>query len=253
MTNILNKEEIATIKTCGKILRNALDQIASAIKPGISAFELDQIAEKTLTSSGAIPSFKNYKVQGIGRYPSALCVSINSEVVHGLPRKNKIVKDGDIVSLDLGAIYKGICTDAAVTVPVGNVSPKTLELVEATKESLYLGIKEAREGAQIGDIGHAVQRYLELNGFSVVRDLVGHGIGTLPHMEPQIPNYGNAGTGPEILEGMALAIEPMATAGDYKVTTADDRWTILTSDGSMAAHFEETIVIIDGEPVIVTR
>ena len=251
--NILNDKEIEAIKVSGKILRSVLDKISDATKPGVSAFDLNQIAETTLHSFGAKPSFKNYNVVGIGRYPSALCVSINDEVVHGLPHKDKIIKEGDIVSLDLGAIYDGLCTDAALTIPVGKVDEKTLKLVETTEKSLYLGIKEAKSRAHIGDIGHAVQRYIELFGFSVIRDLVGHGIGRLPHMDPQIPNYGNAGRGPEICEGMALAIEPMATAGSYEIASGDDKWTIVTCDGSMAAHFEETIVIIEGKPVIVTR
>ncbi len=251
--NILNNTQITDLKLGGKILKFALDQVTKAVKPGVSAYDLDSIAEKSLLSKGARPSFKGYYVPGSGKYPSSLCVSVNDEIVHGLPTKQKILNEGDIVSLDIGAEFHGVCTDMAITLPVGKIDPKASRLIEATKKSLNLGIEQAQRGKRIGDIGHAVQSYLEANGYSVIRDLVGHGIGEKPHMEPQIPNYGRAGTGPEILNGMALAIEPMASLGEYDIDIDPDGWTVRTYDQSIVAHFEHTIVIEDGKTIVVTR
>jgi methionyl aminopeptidase len=191
-------------------------------------------------------------VKGSGSFPASLCISVNDEVVHGLPTE-RVIKDGDVVSLDLGAIYNGMCTDMAVTVAVGEVDTNIKKLISVTRDSLNLGISEAKAGNFIGDIGNAVQTYAEKNKFGVVRDLVGHGIGVEPHMQPSIPNFGKKGSGAEIVEGMALAIEPMLTEGNYNVKVGRDGWTVLTRDGSIAAHFEHTIVIVGGKPLVVTQ
>ncbi|MEI6499018.1 MAG: type I methionyl aminopeptidase [bacterium] len=250
---ILDNQQILNMRACGQILKNALFDAVAKATPGTSCNRLDQIAENALLHQKATPSFKNYLVEGIGRYPFTILTSVNNEVVHGLPVKNKILKDGDIVSIDIGAIYKGVCTDMTVTVGVGNISPKAQNLIDKTRISLEKGIDSIKIGGHIGDIGHAVQTYAESFGYGVVRDLVGHGIGTKPHMTPQIPNFGRQGTGMKIRNGMGLAIEPMITAGDFHIKAGDDDWTVLTVDGSLAAHFEHTIVMIDDEAVVVTR
>lgn len=252
MENQLNREEILNIKECGKILKDSLDVVCQNVRPGITAEFLDQIAEQEIRKKGAIPSFKNYYIRGLGSYPSSLCVSVNDEVVHGLPLKSKILKDNDVVSLDLGAGFKGVFTDMAVTLILGKNGSSVEKLVEATAKSLSLGIAQARAGNTLGDIGYAIGSYGESLGFGVVRDLVGHGIGRKPHLPPQIPNYGRKGEGVVITEGMALAIEPMFTLGGPDIISEGDGWTIKTSDGSPAAHFEHTVVIENGKPVVVT-
>lgn len=251
MRNILNKEEIDSIIKCGKILRESLAEVLKNVKPKVSSFDLDKIAYKEITKRGAVPSFLGYEVIGAGKFPSTLCISINDEVVHGIPSK-RVLESGDLISIDIGAQHEGICTDMAVTVPVGEVTNEALKLIEVTKKSLDLGIKQAQVGNSIGDIGHAVQSYAEANGMGVVRDLVGHGIGQKAHLEPRIPNYGDKGSGPRIELNMALAIEPMLTAGDYRVTVKDDGWTVVTRDGSLAAHFEHTVVVTKDGPLVVT-
>lgn len=251
MENILNKEEIRLIKKCGKILSESLFEVKKAVKPGITTFRLDEIAYYEIKKRGGEPSFKDYEVKGIGCFPATLCVSINDEVVHGLPSE-RVIQEGDIVSLDIGAKYMGIYTDMAVTVPVGEISKIAQKLIETTKKCLAIGISKAKAGNRIGDIGFAVQEYAEKNGFGVVRDLVGHGIGREAHMMPHIPNFGDMDSGPVIKEGMALAIEPMLTEGNYNINVKSDGWTVATSDGSLSAHFEHTVVILDGKPVIVT-
>jgi len=250
--SILSENQIVDIKICGKILHDALLEVANSCHAGVSTAKIDQIAENAIIKAGARPSFKNYLVAGVGEYPSALCISINDEIVHGLPDKNRRLEDGDIVSLDLGAEYHGIYTDSAVTVPVGKVSAELSKLIDTTKTALELGIREATAGNHIGDIGVAVETKAKADGFEVIRDYVGHGIGTKPHMSPQIPNFGTAGRGEEIVEGMALAIEPMIVTGSPKTLVDSNGWTVKTADGSMAAHFEHTIVTIDGKPVVVT-
>lgn len=251
MKNVLNHEEIEAIKECGKILRDSLYEVREAVRDGITTKELDNIAESAIVARGGVPSFKDYEVKGVGSFPSSVCISVNDEVVHGIPG-DLTIKEGDVVSLDLGVIYKGVCTDMAITVPVGKVSEEAKKLIRITRESLEKGITQAKVGNRIGDIGYEIQEYAEKNGFGVVRELVGHGIGREPHMEPHIPNFGQKGTGPLIEEGMALAIEPMLTHGSYDVTVGDDGWTVKTRDGSLAAHFEHTVVIVNGKPVIVT-
>lgn len=252
MNNVLNKDQIIAIRECGKILSFAMKNVEKAVRPGISTQELDRIAEESIRERGATPSFKKYEVVGVGKYPASLCVSVNSEIVHGIPSKTRLLEEGDIVSLDLGAKYKGVCTDMAVTLPVGEISDRARELINTTKECLEKGIFEATSDHKIGAIGEAVQTYAENKGHGVVRDLVGHGIGENPHMDPSIPNYGKKSHGPKIVENMALAIEPMITLGDYNVKTAPDGWTISTKDGSLAAHFEHTIIVINGLPEIIT-
>jgi len=252
MNNILNENQITAMRECGRILALAMGEVKKAVKPGISTHELDCIAEKSIRERGASPSFKNYKVAGIGFYPASLCVSVNSEIVHGIPSKNRFLKEGDIVSFDLGARYKNVCSDMAITVPIGKVSNEAQILIKNTSECLDRGIFASIVGNRIGAIGEAVFHHATACGLGVVRDLVGHGIGELPHMDPMIPNYGKSSSGPKIIENMALAIEPMITSGGYRVKTNPDGWTIVTADGSLSAHFEHTIIIINGMPEIVT-
>lgn len=254
--NVLNHEQIVAIKKCGKYLSQVLDIVVSNIKPGISTKSLDLIAKEELKKRGCTPSFLNYFIEGVGHYPASLCVSINDEIVHGLPTHQNIVKEGDIVSLDLGANFSGVCTDMAVTVIAGEkdeIEPKMSQLVEVTKEALIKGIKAAKIGNTIGDIGFAVEQYVLDHDLVVIKDYVGHGIGTKPHMWPQIPNYGKSGSGPKIIEGMALAIEPMVTLEDAATIVHSNNWTVKTANGLNAAHFEHTVVIENGKPVIVTR
>lgn len=253
MNNILSKEEIEKIKVCGQILKNALDEVEATIRPDISTLYLDEIAENSLRKQGSYPAFKNFPGNGTNPFPASLCVSINEEIVHGIPTASRIIKEGDIVSVDLGAYYEGVYTDSARTFAVGEVSVKVRSLLETTKKCLYAGIKEARSGNHIGAIGHAIQQIAESSGYNVVRDLVGHGIGRNVHMDPNIPNYGSSKSGPIITEGMALAIEPMLVMGSYRIRVESDGWTITTADRSLSAHFEHTVVIINGKPVIVTQ
>lgn len=250
--NVLTKQQLIDIKICGKFLADAMRQAVLAAKPGVITIELDKIAEKTLLSHGCKPSFKNYYVAGNGSYPASLCVSINNEIVHGIPSEKIVLKEGDLLSLDLGAEYKGVCTDMAVTVPVGRISKEAQELIEYTQLSLQEGINQAKIGNKIGDIGHSVEKYADSKNLGIIREYVGHGIGAEPHMWPQIPNFGRSGTGPEIEEGMALAIEPMLTLGGETTTIAKDGWTVKTADGSLAAHFEHTVIIENGKTIIVT-
>jgi methionyl aminopeptidase len=250
--NVLNKDQIENIKICGKHLSFAIYEAAKAAKIGIATVKLDKIAEEALVSRGCKPSFKDYYVAGCGAYPFSLCISINNQIVHGLPSETIILKDGDILSLDLGAEFKGVNTDMAITVPIGNVSEENLRLIKATRISLEKGIEQARIGKKIGDIGHAIEKHAINENLGIVREYVGHGIGIEPHMWPQIPNFGQKGTGPIIEEGMALAIEPMLTLGDGSTMITEDGWTVKTADHSMAAHFEHTVIIENGKTVVVT-
>lgn len=253
MGNILNREQIKAIKQCGRVLREVMDEVEKSIRPDLSAAEIDSLAEREIIKRGAAPSFKNYHVQGNGIYPATACVSINDEIVHGLPTREKILREGDIVSVDLGANMHGVHTDMARTFAVGDISPRAQRLLDVTRQCLSKGIASIRVGAKIGMIGFEIQKLAELEGFSVVRDLVGHGIGPEIHMEPSIPNYGSGREGPVIVEGMALAIEPMLTTGSYKIKIAPDDWTVVVADGSLAAHFEHTVVVENGKAVIVTK
>lgn len=254
--NVLNKEQIAIIKKCGRYLSEAIKIVSENVKSGISTQQLNTIAQQELEKRGCRPSFLNYYVAGVGHFPASLCVSINDEIVHGLPTSHRLIKKGDIVSLDLGAELSGICTDMAVTVvaDVDSEIPSDVKhLVSVTETSLYEGIKSAKAGNNIGDIGFAVESFVLANNLNVIRDYVGHGIGTKPHMWPQIPNYGKKGSGPKIIEGMALAIEPMVTAKNVATVLHPNNWTVKTVSGLNAAHFEHTVIIEDGQPVIVTK
>jgi len=253
MNNILNKDQIQKIKHCGKILSRTLELVKKAVEPGVVTLNLDVIAEEYLLKNKCTPAFKGYYVAGAGEFPTTLCVSINDEIVHGIPTADQILKDGDIVSIDIGAGFEGIYTDMATTLPVGTISGEANRLLKLTEESLYIGIKQAHAGNRIGDIGAEIEKLANKNKLGLIRDYVGHGIGTEPHLPPQIPNFGAHGTGTEILEGMALAIEPMLTLGSHITKVHSDGWTVKTTDGSFAAHFEHTIIIENGKPVIVTK
>jgi len=249
---IKSEKEIATMRQAGKIVAEILRILTKQVKPGMKTKELDIIAERELKRRGAESSFKGYR-----GYPATVCVSINDEIVHGIPG-GRILKEGDIVSLDFGAIYNGFHGDAAVTVPVGEVSPEARRLMETTRTCLEKGIAAARDGAKLGDVSAAIQNYAELKGYSLVREYTGHGIGRRMHEDPQIPNcteppYGlQPGTGPVLKKGMTLALEPMLNAGSWRTRVADDQWTVLTADGSLSAHFEHTIAVDDTEPEVLT-
>ena len=231
-----------------QISAQALKLIGSAVEPGVSTLELDRLAEKFIRSKGAIPNFK-----GLYGYPATACISINNEVIHGIPASNRILKSGDIVSVDLGAEFGGFNGDNAATFACGDVSAKAKRLMDVTRESLYEGIKRACPGGRVGDISAAVQQYVEAHGFSVVRNYVGHGIGTSLHEAPEVPNFGVSGRGVRLVPGMTIAIEPMVNAGSYDVKVMPDGWTVLTKDGSLSAHFEHTVAITADGPKIMTE
>lgn len=256
MIYVKTPEEIALIREGGKILAQILDELGKAVRPGMKTIELDRLAESLVLKYGVVAAFKNYKPDFNRRdqdgYPASVCVSVNEEVVHGIPG-NRILKEGDIVSLDMGILHKGYFTDAAITVGVGKISPEAQKLIDVTKKSLELGIAQAKAGKHLGDIGAAIQRYVELNEFSVVRDLVGHGVGKYIHEEPEIPNFGKPGTGLGLQEGMVLAFEPMVNAGSYKVKLLSDGWTFVTQDKKYSAHFEHTVAVMKNGAEIMTR
>lgn len=248
MISIKNDREIEAMKAAGRVVGKLLAYLRTQVAPGIATKELDARAEQFILDQGGIPAFK-----GLYGCPSTILTSVNEEVVHGLPNNRKL-KRGDIVSMDMGAIVDGFYADAAITVPVGEVTdPIVLKLLEVTRESLYLGIDQARPGKRIGDIGHAVQRYVESHGFSVVREYVGHGIGRQLHEAPQIPNYGDVGTGAEIKAGMTFALEPMINIGRPETKVLGNKWTVVTRDKSWSAHFEHTIWVTEEGPEILTR
>lgn len=245
MIIIKTPEEILIMKKCGKILANVLDTVSKNVSPGISTKELDLLAEKLIKEAGGSPAFLNYTIEGEedNPYPGTLCTSVNSEVVHGIPSKNMILKKGDIIGLDIGMYYNGLCTDTAKTVPVGKISEDNIILLDVTKKALAKGIAKVKSGGKIGDIGAVIQQYVEGEGFSIVKQLVGHGVGKDIHEEPRIPNYGTAGTGIKLEEGMTIAIEPMVNVGEDLVQTEEDGWTVITADKSLSAHFEHTVVV----------
>ena len=247
MIHLRDSWEIERIQKSSQIVRDTLEKLSEMVKPGISTLELDSIAEDYIKSQDAIPGFK-----GLYGFPSTVCASVDDEVVHGVPNKKKL-EEGQILSLDVGAIYKGYYGDHARTFPVGSISSSTKKLLDVTEKSLYEGIKSAKPGNRIGDISYSIQDYVESNGFAVVRDLVGHGIGESLHEDPQIPNFGVKGTGDIIKEGMCFAIEPMVTMKSYEVFTKKDDWTICTKDGSLAAHFEHTVTINNNGAKILTK
>jgi len=243
---IKSPREIDLMRRAGKIVAIVLDILKKRIKPGIITEELDAISIEELNKHGAISSFKGYR-----GYPAHLCVSINDELVHGIPG-SRVLKEGDIVTIDFGAIYNGFHGDAARTIAVGRISDTAKKLIDTTENALKVGIESARNGARLGDISSSIQSCVEANGFSVVREYAGHGIGRQLHEDPQIPNYGTPGQGPILKPGMALALEPMVTVGDWHTKVGSDAWTVSTADGSLCAHFEDTIVITDGEAEILT-
>jgi methionyl aminopeptidase len=238
-------EEIAVMAKASRVVAEALSVLKDAVKPGVTTDELDRLAESEIRARGAIPAFKGYR-----NYPKTLCASVNEQVVHGIPSK-RVLKEGDIIGLDLGAIVGGFYGDSAVTVGVGSIDEKVAALVRITEESLSLAIEQARVGHRLSDISHAVQRHVEAAGYSVVTEFVGHGIGRQLHEEPQVPNYGKPGQGPRLQAGMVLAIEPMVNMGGSAVRVLDDRWTAVTVDGSLSAHFEHTIAIQPSGPALV--
>ena len=247
MITIKSPREIELLRVAGEITGSTHNYLKPYIKAGITTKELDRLAEEYIRSRGAIPSFKGYD-----GFPGSICASINEEVVHGIPSNRKL-KEGDIITLDIGACYKGYHGDSAWTYAVGKITEKKKKLMEVTKESLFKGLEQVKAGNRIGDIGHAVQEYAESFVFCVVRELVGHGVGTDVHEEPDVPNYGKAHTGPILKEGMVLAIEPMVNAGTKKVRTLSDGWTVVTNDKSKSAHFEHTIVVTkDGYEILTT-
>lgn len=234
--------EIEVMAEASRVVAEALEIVRKEVRPGVSTDDLDRIAEEAIRARGGIPAFKGYR-----SYPKTLCASVNEQVVHGIPSKRKL-KDGDIIGLDLGAIVGGFYGDSAVTVAVGRIPDATAKLVQVTEEALYLGIKQAIVGNRLTDISHAVQRHVESAGYSVVTEFVGHGIGRQLHEEPQVPNYGKPGQGPRLQPGMVLAIEPMVNMGGSAVRVLEDRWTAVTADGSLSAHFEHTIAIQSSGP-----
>jgi methionyl aminopeptidase len=241
-------DDLARMRDAGRIVRTVLDEVAAAAVAGVSTGELDRLAEARTRQLGAVPAFKGY----LG-YPASVCISVNDEVVHGIPSGSRLLRDGDLVGLDFGAILGGFHGDAAETVLVGQGSPEAIRLVEATRAALAAGIAAAVPGGRVGDIGAAVQRTAEAAGFAVVRDFVGHGIGRKLHEPPQVPNFGEPGTGAWLRPGLVLAIEPMVNAGLPGVRTLEDGWTAVTEDGSLSAHFEHTVAVTEAGPEILTR
>lgn len=233
----------------GRIVRQVLDTVRQAVAPGVTTMDLERVAERKIRDLGAKPAFKGYY-----DYPCVLCTSVNSEIVHGIPSERRVLRAGDIVSIDTGVVLDGYYGDAAITVPVGDeISPELEKLLDVTRESLVQGIEAARIGNTVGDVGAAVQKVVEANGFSVVREFVGHGIGTKLHEDPQVPNYGMPGHGPKLRDGMVLAIEPMVNVGRPETRLLDDKWTAVTEDGSASAHFEHCVAVTRNGPVILTE
>nr|WP_320026951.1 type I methionyl aminopeptidase [uncultured Acetobacterium sp.] len=247
MITIKSQKEIDLMRHAGKIVAGAHALVGEMIKPGVTTQELDHAVELYIRNAGAIPTFKGY-----GGFPNSICASINEVVVHGIPEKRRL-QDGDIISIDIGATYNGYVGDAAVTHGVGTISEEAEKLIRVTRESFYKGIAFAKDGYRLSDISNAIQSYVEENGFSVVRDYVGHGVGKKMHEDPPIPNYGPKGRGPRLRQGMTLAIEPMVNIGTYDVVTLKDGWTVVTTDGKLSSHYEHTILITGtGEPELLT-
>lgn len=245
--SIKSAREIELMREAGKRLAHVHQELGNAIRSGMSTLEVDALGEKLIRDCGCIPNFLHYN-----GYPASICVSVNDEVVHGIPKKDRYLKEGDIVSLDAGLIYKGYHSDAARTHAVGKVSEEAMKLMEVTKQSFFEGIKMAKEGNHLFDISAAIDSYVSGFGYGIVRDLVGHGIGTALHEDPQIPNFSQKRKGVRLQAGMTLAIEPMVNAGTWQVNFLRDGWTVVTKDGSLSAHYENTILVTDGEPEILT-
>lgn len=245
--SIKSSREIELMREAGRILAEVHDKLGKALKPGISTMEIDRMGEKLIRSYGCIPSFKNYN-----GYPASICVSVNDEVVHGIPNRHHILREGDIVSLDAGVIYHGYHSDAARTHAIGKISPQAEQLIRVTRECFFEGIKYARSGNHLNDISSAIQKYAESFGYGVVRDLVGHGIGSHLHEDPEVPNFAQDKRGIRLRPGMTLAIEPMINAGRPDVAWMNDDWTVVTDDGTLSAHYENTVLITEGEPEILS-
>ncbi|HEX5435479.1 MAG TPA: type I methionyl aminopeptidase [Candidatus Angelobacter sp.] len=249
MINCKSHAELEKMRRSGQILRQVHETVRAAVKPGATTMDLERVAEDKIRELGAKPAFKGYY-----DYPCVLCTSINNEIIHGIPSEKRVLKEGDIVSIDCGVVLDGYYSDAAVTIPVGTtLAPELKKLLDVTETSLQKGIQEVRLGKTVGDIGAAVQEYVEANGFSVVRDFVGHGIGTRMHEDPQVPNFGVRGHGTRLREGMVIAIEPMVNMGKPGARVLDDKWTAVTEDGSYSAHFEHTVAVTRNGPLVLTE
>lgn len=251
MLVIKNEKELEKMRRAGRVHALLMEEIKKNVVPGVKTIELDKIAENYIKANGGYPSFKGYKVAGLPAFPGSICASVNNEVIHGIPG-NTVLKEGDIISIDIGVYLDGYHADGARTFAVGNISPLAKKLIDVTKESFYKGIENAVHGNWLRDVSTAIQNHVEASGFSIVRDFVGHGIGEQMHEEPQIPNYRTKKRGPRLETGMTLAIEPMVNEGTYKVDSDNSTWRVVTSDGKLSAHYENTIVITENEPEILT-
>lgn len=247
MIIIKSPEEIELMRESGKVTKQVLEELEGFIRPGLSTQDVNQFVEDIITGHGMYPTFKGYS-----GFPAGACVSVNDEVVHGIPDKARILHDGDIVSVDVGSTYKGYVSDAARTYAVGDISEEARKLIDTTRESFFAGLEFCRVGYRLSDISHAIQTRAEADGFSVIRDFVGHGVGQNLHEDPQIPNFGKPGRGPRLAPGMVFAIEPMICEGTYEVRTLKNNWTVVTKDGKLSAHYENTVVITDDEPQLLT-
>ena len=243
---IKSPQELALMRQAGEIVGETLNLLKRSVEPGMTTRDLDRIAFKEITRRGATPTFKGYR-----GFPATICASVNEEIVHGIPSK-RVIKEGDIIKVDVGATYKGLIGDAAVTIPVGQIAAPLLDLMQDTRQGLEAGIRAAVPGARIGDIGAAIQAYGESRGYGVVREFVGHGVGRFLHEDPQVPNYGEPGRGPLLRAGMCIAIEPMFNLGDWRTKIMDDQWTVVTADGKLSSHFEHSIAITEQGPEILT-
>jgi len=241
-------QEIEKIRKACLIVADVLEAMRGLVRPGVTTQALDEFAERFIVAAGATPAFKGYR-----GYPKTLCTSVNNEVIHGIPSKGTVLRQGDIISIDVGTIVDGFYGDAAITIPVGTITPEAECLLRVTEESLLRGIAQAQAGNRLYDISHAVQKHVESNGYSVVREFVGHGIGRSLHEDPQLPNFGDPGQGPKLKPGMVLALEPMVNVGGYATVTLEDNWTAVTADGSLSAHFEHTIAVMSDGPWILTK
>ncbi|NBS59473.1 MAG: type I methionyl aminopeptidase [Betaproteobacteria bacterium] len=248
MLQLKSAREVDTMAVGGRILAEAHSAAREAVAAGVSTWEVDQVVEDFIRSKGAVPSFK-----GLYGFPASICASVNEEIVHGIPNKKKILREGDIISVDIGVFFGGLHTDSARTYPVGSIDPITQQLLDVTEASLVAGMQAAVIGNHVGDIGHAVEAVVKAGGFTVVRDLVGHGVGHMMHEEPQIPNHGKPKRGMRLVAGLTIAIEPMVNIGTEKTRTLADKWTVVTADGKNSAHFEHTVAVTEDGPVVLTR
>lgn len=247
MIIIKSEQEIELMRVSGRVTAGILKELKDFIRPGITTLDIDRHVEAVIRGHGMEPTFKGY-----GGFPASVCASIDDEIVHGIPSADRVLREGEIISIDVGSTYEGYVSDAARTYPVGEVSEEAKKIIDAAEKSFFAGLEYCRPGNRISDISHAVQSVAEKAGFGVIRNYVGHGVGHEMHEEPQIPNYGRPGRGPRIAKGMCLAIEPMITAGSYKCRTLDNDWTVVTEDGGLAAHYENSVAVTDGEPELLT-